>query len=209
MIKTLKIEKVAVLGTGVMGAQIAAHLTNANIPVLGFDISQEVAKKGTEASTKLKPSAYYNPKTVEMISPVNYDNDIAQISECDWIIEVIAERLDWKKDLYRKIQPYLKKDAIITSNTSGTSANELVSDMDNDMARRFFITHFFNPPRYMKLVEIISSNLTDSNLIAPMAEFLEQALGKGVVYAKDTPNFIANRIGCILCIDNTFPQSLF
>jgi len=193
--ESLKIEKVAVLGTGVMGAQIAAHLTNANIPVLGFDISQEVAVKGVEASIKLNPSAYYNPKTASMITAVNYDDHIKQISECDWIIEVIAERLDWKQNLYSKIQPHVKKNAIITSNTSGISAAELISEMDDDMAKRFFITHFFNPPRYMKLVEIISSEKTDLSIIPPMAEFLETTLGKGVVYAKDTPNFIANRIG--------------
>ena len=192
---SFKIERVAVLGTGVMGAQIAAHLTNAKIPVLGFDINQEVAEQGVAASSKIKPSAYYNPKTVEMITPVNYDDHLDQISECDWIIEVIAERLDWKQELYSKIQPHLKKDAIITSNTSGISVAELISKMDNDMAKRFFITHFFNPPRYMKLVEIISSKKTDTSLIPKMVIFLEEGLGKGVVYAKDTPNFIANRIG--------------
>ena len=195
MSEIFKIEKVAVLGTGVMGAQIAAHLTNAKIPVLAFDISQEIANKGVEASTKLKPSAYYNPKTVEMITPLNYEEHIDQICECDWVIEVIAERLDWKQDLYKKIQPHLKKDAVITSNTSGISIAELIDGMDNDMASRFFITHFFNPPRYMKLVEIIPSEKTNAELITPMAVFLEEALGKGVVYAKDTPNFIANRIG--------------
>ena len=195
MSDSFKIEKVAVLGTGVMGAQIAAHLTNAKIPVLAFDISQEIAEKGVEASTKLKPSAYYNPKTVEMITPLNYEDHVAQISECDWIIEVIAERLDWKQDLYKKIQPHLKKDAVITSNTSGISVSELIDGMDDEMASRFFITHFFNPPRYMKLVEIIQSEKTHAELIAPMAVFLEETLGKGVVYAKDTPNFIANRIG--------------
>ena len=121
MSEIFKIEKVAVLGTGVMGAQIAAHLTNAKIPVLAFDISQEIANKGVEASSKLKPSAYYTPKTVEMITPLNYEDHIDQISECDWVIEVIAERLDWKQDLYKKIQPHLKKEAVITSNTSGIS----------------------------------------------------------------------------------------
>jgi len=193
--ETVKIEKVAILGTGVMGAQIAAHLTNAKIPVLGFDVSQEVSEKGVESSTKLKPNAYYNPKTVELITPLNYDEHIERINECDWIIEVISERLDWKQDLYAKIQPHLKKDAIITSNTSGISASELISKMDDDMANRFFITHFFNPPRYMKLVEIIPSKKTNHELITPIVEFLENTLGKGVVYAKDTPNFIANRIG--------------
>ena len=132
MSDSYKIEKVAVLGTGVMGAQIAAHLTNVKIPVLAFDISQDIAEKGVTASTKLKPSAYYNPKTVEMITPLNYDDNIEQISECDWIIEVIAERLDWKQDLYKKIQPHLKKDAVITSNTSGISVAELIDCMDDE-----------------------------------------------------------------------------
>ena len=117
---SLKIEKVAVLGTGVMGAQIAAHLTNAKIPVLAFDIKQEIADKGIQSSVKLKPSPYYNPKTAELITPCNYDEHLDKISECDWIIEVIAERLDWKQDLYEKIQPYLKENAVLTSNTSGT-----------------------------------------------------------------------------------------
>jgi len=195
MSNVFQIEKVAVLGTGVMGAQIAAHLTNAKIPVLAYDINQETAEKGIQASVSIKPSAYYNPKTVDMITPLNYEDHLAQLSDCDWIIEVIAERLDWKQDLYSKIQPYLKDSAIITSNTSGISASELISDMDDKMARRFFITHFFNPPRYMKLVEIVPSKKTDMALIPPVASFLEEILGKGVVYAKDTPNFIANRIG--------------
>ncbi|MEE2858563.1 MAG: 3-hydroxyacyl-CoA dehydrogenase NAD-binding domain-containing protein [Candidatus Neomarinimicrobiota bacterium] len=195
MSDSLKIEKVAVLGTGVMGAQIAAHLTNAKIPVLAFDIKQEIADKGIQSSVKLKPSPYYNPKTVELITPCNYDEHLDKISECDWIIEVIAERLDWKQDLYEKIQPYLKENAVLTSNTSGISALELSSKMNDSMASRFFITHFFNPPRYMKLVEIVPCERTDDAVIPPMAAFLENDLGKGVVYAKDTPNFIANRIG--------------
>ena len=191
----LNINKVAILGTGVMGSQIAAHLSNANISVLAFDVNQEIANKGVEQSAKIKPSAYYSPKTVELITPLNYDDHIAQLSECDWVIEVIAERLDWKQELYARIQPHLKSTAIVTSNTSGISAAELISKMDNDMSSRFFITHFFNPPRYMKLVEIVTSNKTNETLIAPMSKFLENVLGKGVVYANDTPNFIANRIG--------------
>ena len=137
MSESLKIDKVAVLGTGVMGAQIAAHLTNAKISVLGFDINQEVADRGIKDSINLKPSPYYNPKTVELITPLNYDDDIKQIAECDWIIEVIAERLDWKQDLYSKIQPHLKKDAIITSNTSGISAAEIPEVFDVIMASFF------------------------------------------------------------------------
>ncbi len=192
---SLQINRVAVLGTGVMGAQIAAHFSNVKIPVYAFDISQEIAEKGVSSSTKIKPSAYYNPKSVELITPCNYDDHLEKINECDWVIEVIAERLDWKQDLYQKIAPHLKDNAIITSNTSGIALSELSQGLPDDFANRFFITHFFNPPRYMKLVEIISSEKTNTELIPPVANFLEEVLGKGVVYAKDTPNFIANRIG--------------
>ena len=131
MSESFNIKKVAVLGSGVMGAQIAAHLTNAKIPVLCFDINQDIANKGVLSSTKIKPSAYYNPKTVELITACNYDDHLERISECDWIIEVIAERLDWKQGLYEKIEPHLKDGAIITSNTSGISASYLTSKMND------------------------------------------------------------------------------
>ena len=191
----MEIKKVAVLGTGVMGAQIAAHLTNAGIPVYAFDMTQEVSESGIETASKIKPAAFYNPKSIELITALNYENDIEKINECDWVVEVIAEKLEWKHNLYKKISPYLRNDALITSNTSGLSASMLVEGMDESIKKRFFITHFFNPPRYMKLVEIIIHRDTDESLIAPMASFLENVLGKGVVYAKDTPNFVANRIG--------------
>ena len=126
---------------------------------------------------------------------MNYDNDLEKIKNCDWVIEVIAEKLNWKQDLYKKIAPYLKDECIITSNTSGISLKNLSKDLSPEFARRFFITHFFNPPRYMKLVEIISSDSTDKNLVDMMDDFLTNELGKNVVHAKDTPNFIANRIG--------------
>ena len=137
-----EIKKVAVLGTGVMGSQIAAHLSNANIEVYAYDIDQETANKGIEFSTKLKPSPYYNLKTTSLITPLNYNDDLDKISECDWVIEVIAERLDWKIDLYKKIRPFLKSDAIVTSNTSGISISALIEGMDGDMASNFFITHY-------------------------------------------------------------------
>jgi len=178
-----------------MGSQIAAHLTNAKIPVYAFDISQDVSQKGLDDSLKLKPSAYYNPKSIDLITPLNYNDDLDKISECDWVIEVIAERLDWKIDLYKKIRPFLKSDAIVTSNTSGISISALIEGMDGDMASNFFITHFFNPPRYMKLVEVILSSVTNKEIVPVVVNCLEGVLGKGVVYAKDTPNFIANRIG--------------
>ena len=190
-----KINKVAVLGTGVMGAQIAAHLTNANIPVYSFDMDQNVSEKGIESSKNLKPSPYYNPKNIDLITCYNYNDHLDKISECDWVIEVISERLDWKHELYDKVIPHLNSNAILTSNTSGLSLSSLSEKMNEEIKSRFFITHFFNPPRYMKLVEIIACDLVDKQNIDFIANFLENVLGKGVVHAKDTPNFIANRVG--------------
>ena len=190
----LKIDSVAVLGTGVMGAQIAAHCANAGLKVFAFDMNQDIAEDGIKKATSIKPKAFYDRKDINLIKSCNYNDHLEKLKECDWIIEVIAERLDWKKDLYKKIAPYVHG-KIITSNTSGISLNELTEDMDDNFKKNFFITHFFNPPRYMKLVEFIYSKLNDEELISGMAQFMEDKLGKGIVYAKDTPNFIANRIG--------------
>ena len=190
-----KVKKVAVLGTGVMGGQIAAHLTNAKISVLAYDIDQETAEKGVKASQEIKPGAFYNKKTAELITPLNYTDHLDQLSDCDWIIEAISERLDWKKDLYSKISKHLSDSCVVTSNTSGISLKDLSSDMDNSLKERFFITHFFNPPRYMKLVEIVYPDNVKKDLLDLVVSILEDDLGKGVVHAKDTPNFIANRIG--------------
>ena len=190
----LVIKNVAVLGAGVMGSQIAAHCANAGLNVYAFDMNQEISEGGIEKSTKIKPKAFYDKKDISLIKCYNYDDHLEKLKECDWIIEVIAERLDWKKDLYKKISPFIDKQ-ILTSNTSGISLEELSSDMDDKLKKNFFITHFFNPPRYMKLVEFIYTDANSTDLIKSMANFMENKLGKGVVYAKDTPNFIANRIG--------------
>ena len=206
-----KINKVAVLGTGVMGSQIAAHLTNVNIPVYAFDMNQEVSDKGISNCRKLKPNPFYNPKNADLITTCNYNDHLELLLECDWIIEVISERLDWKQDLYKKITPFINADAIITSNTSGISLSDLTTDMDSTILERFFITHFFNPPRYMKLVEIISSNHTNKDCVSFIDKFLQEVLGKGVVHAKDTPNFIANRIGVygmMVTLDEAFKRKL-
>lgn len=190
----LEIKNVAVLGTGVMGSQIAAHCANAGLNVYAFDMNQEISEGGIEKATKIKPKAFYDKKDIGLIKCYNYEDHLEKLKECDWIIEVIAERLDWKKDLYKKISPFIDKQ-ILTSNTSGISLEELSSDMDDKLKKNFFITHFFNPPRYMKLVEFIYTDANSADLIEGMANFMENKLGKGVVYAKDTPNFIANRIG--------------
>ncbi|MAV59238.1 MAG: 3-hydroxyacyl-CoA dehydrogenase [Candidatus Marinimicrobia bacterium] len=190
-----KIENVAVLGSGVMGSQIAAHLTNAGYKVFLFDMDQKLCEKGIDFCKNLKPAPFYNPKNSSNIIPQNYNDHLESIKNCDWIIEVIAEKLEWKQELYKKILPFLKDDAVVTSNTSGLLVKELTDGMDNSFKERFFVTHFFNPPRYMKLVEIVPGSETKQDYIDLISDFLTNQLGKGVVRAKDTPNFIANRIG--------------
>ena len=172
----LKIKKVAVLGTGVMGSQIAAHLTNAGIEVYAFDMSQEVAVDGIEKCKKLKPAPFYNIKSSNLIAAVNYNDDLEKIKECDWVVEVISEKLDWKQDLYKKIIPYIKDDCIVTSNTSGLSLESLSENLPDDFLSKFFITHFFNPPRYMKLVEIICSEKTDPSCVSFIDKFVRSKI---------------------------------
>ena len=192
---SFNIKKVAVLGTGVMGSQIAAHLSNAKIEVYAYDINQETANNGLESCKSLKPSPFYNYKTNDLITPMNYDDHLEKLRGCDWIIEAISERLDWKQELYNKIIPFLNEKTIVTSNTSGISLSDLSNEMPVEFLNKFFITHFFNPPRYMKLVEIIKSDRTNNEMVNYIHNYLEEVLGKGVVIAKDTPNFIANRVG--------------
>lgn len=190
-----KIEKVAVLGTGVMGSQLCAHFANVGIPSLAFDVSQELAEKGIQALVQFKPSPFYDPRRVELITPCNYDEHLDRLAEADWIIEAVAERLDIKRQVFGRIAPVLQKQAILSSNTSGLSIRDMAVGMADDLRERFLVTHFFNPPRYMRLLEIVPSENTADAVIRFIADFCENRLGKGVVYAKDTPNFIANRIG--------------
>ena len=190
-----EIKKVAVLGAGVMGSQIAAHLANAGIPSMLFDLNQPLAEAGIQNALKLKPAPFYNPKDARLITPMNYEQHLEQLKEADWVVEAIAERLDWKQDLFRKIQPYLKPGTIVTSNTSGLLIEDMLQGMPDSFRRNFLVTHFFNPPRYMHLLEIIRGKDTADEAVETMVEFCENVLGKGIVYAKDTVNFIANRIG--------------
>ncbi len=189
------IQKVAVLGTGVMGSQIAAHLANVGIPSLAFDIRQEVAERGIQMATKIKPPAFYDPKAVRLITPCNFDDHLDRLKEVDWVIEAVVERLDVKQSLFQRILPYLKDDAIVSSNTSGIAIADMVQGMDKAFRQRFLVTHFFNPPRYMHLLEIVPGPDTLPEVVQTMVAFGENVLGKGIVYAKDTPNFVANRIG--------------
>ncbi|TAM88255.1 MAG: 3-hydroxyacyl-CoA dehydrogenase/enoyl-CoA hydratase family protein [Candidimonas sp.] len=196
-----RIRKVAVCGAGVMGAQIAAHCVNAGVPVILFDLAAKegdrnaIVKQALARLNKLTPAPLGAPELAERITPANYDDDLARLGECDLVIEAIAERLDWKSDLYQKIAPAVRADAILASNTSGLSIGALARALPQAMRARFCGVHFFNPPRYMKLVELIPTADTAPALLDELETFLVSALGKGVVRARDTPNFIGNRIG--------------
>lgn len=189
------IRTVGVCGAGVMGSQLAAFLASAGFEVLLFDLEQQLAEKGLAGALRAKPAAFYDPEAARRIAACNYDEHLERFGECDWVIEAIAERLDWKVDLYKKISSRLPADAPLTSNTSGLPLGELVRDLASDLRSRFLITHFFNPPRYMRLVELVPGEATRPEVVAGIEAVLGETLGKGVVRAKDTPNFIANRIG--------------
>ncbi len=189
------IEKVSVLGAGVMGAQLAGHFANAGIPVLLFDINQELSDQGIETLKKLKPAPLFKPKNSSLITPCTYENHIELLKDVDWVLEAVAEKLAIKHKVYESISPYLNSDAVITSNTSGIPLNDLIQGLPDFVHSRFMITHFFNPPRYMRLLELVRGEKTDDETYNSISEFGETILGKGIVHAKDTPNFIANRIG--------------
>ena len=197
----LHIRKAAVLGAGVMGAQIAAHLTNAGVETVLFDLPAKegpksgIALKAIANLKKLSPAPLADASLASAIIPANYDDDLEHLQDVDLVIEAIAERMDWKLDLYTKIAPHLSKTAIIASNTSGLSISGLAAALPEEMRHRFSGVHFFNPPRYMHLVEVIPTALTDKNVVDGLQAFLTTTVGKGVVIAKDTPNFIGNRIG--------------
>jgi len=195
------VRKVAVLGAGVMGAQIAAHLVNARVPVVLFDLPAKegpkngIALRAIDNLKKLSPAPLGIKDEAGLIQAANYQDDIALLTQCDIVIEAIAERMDWKHDLYRKVAPHLASHAIFATNTSGLSITELSDGFDADLKARFCGVHFFNPPRYMHLVELIPTATTQPEILDRLEAFLTTTLGKGVVRAKDTPNFIANRVG--------------
>ncbi|RKP49165.1 3-hydroxyacyl-CoA dehydrogenase/enoyl-CoA hydratase family protein [Trinickia fusca] len=197
----LIIRKVAVLGAGVMGAQIAAHLINAKVPVLLFDLPAKegpknaIALKAIDNLKKLSPAPFGVKDDARYVEPANYEDDIARLAECDLVIEAIAERMDWKHDLYKKVSPHLAPHAIFATNTSGLSITKLSEGFSDELKARFCGVHFFNPPRYMHLVELIPTSHTRPQIIDDLETFLTSVVGKGVVRAKDTPNFIANRVG--------------
>src|SRR5580704_10830341 len=203
-----QINKVAVLGAGTMGSRIAAHLANAGLPVVLLDI----VPPGTDASApkqernkivlavldglkKSKPAPFYSHESARLITIGNFDDDLALIAGCDWIIEVVAENMEIKRALLNKVQQHRRPDSIITSNTSGLPIHEIVEGMPMELRRHWFGTHFFNPPRYMRLLEIIATPDADLADMAAVEHFCDLRLGKAIVHAHDTPNFIANRIG--------------
>jgi 3-hydroxyacyl-CoA dehydrogenase len=195
------VRKAAVLGAGVMGAQIAAHLANADVPVVLFDLPAKegdksgVAKKALDGLKKLKPAPLASKGKLKYVDAANYEEHLAVLGECDLVIEAIAERMDWKHDLYARIAPHLSPNAIVASNTSGLSINALAEGFPASVRPRFCGIHFFNPPRYMSLVEIIATASTDAATLDALETWLTSRLGKSVVRALDTPNFVANRIG--------------
>jgi 3-hydroxyacyl-CoA dehydrogenase len=200
---SLSINKVAVIGSGVMGASIAAHVANSGTEVVLLDIVPEdakdrsqLAKEAIERLLKADPAPFTNKNKAKLITPGNLEDDMNLLSDADWIIEVVLENLEIKRNLYKKLHSAKKSDAIVSSNTSTIPLHLLVEDMPDDFKKQFLITHFFNPPRYMRLLELVVGEKTNKEVADVIRDFCDVRLGKGVVDCKDTPGFIANRIGC-------------
>src|SRR5438067_3471439 len=198
------IRKVAVLGAGTMGARIAAHLANAGVPSLLLDMvppdangsaRNRIAAAGLEAARKSKPAAFFEPSLARLVRIGNFDDDLKLISDCDWVIEAVIENLEAKRELLRRVEKVRRPGNIVTTNTSGLPVHRIAEGFSDDFRRNWLGTHFFNPPRYMRLLELIPTPETDRVAVDAVARFCDVHLGKGVVIAHDTPNFIANRIG--------------
>ena len=201
MSQKLHVRRAAVLGAGVMGAQIASHLVNAGVDTVLFDLPAKdgdpngVVTKAIANLAKLSPAPLGSKSLAEAIIPANYETGLEQLRTCDLVIEAIAERMDWKQDLYKKIAPFIPAHTVLASNTSGLGINKLAEVLPEELRHRFCGVHFFNPPRYMHLAELIPAKTTEPGVLEGLETFLTTTLGKGVVYARDTPNFIGNRIG--------------
>jgi 3-hydroxyacyl-CoA dehydrogenase len=211
------IRRAALLGAGVMGAQIAAHLAAAGVDTLLFDLPKDdgdanaLANRALAGLKKLKPPPLASQRVLGALTACNYRDDLERLADCDLVIEAIAERMDWKKDLYDQVSPHIGADCIIATNTSGLGINELASVLPERLRSRFCGVHFFNPPRYMHLAEVIPGNATSGDVLDRLETFLTSDLGKGVVRAKDTPNFIANRVGMfsmLAAMQHTVAQGL-
>ena len=200
------IRRIAVLGAGTMGSRIAAHIANAGFPVLLLDMAQagnanSLAAKALEGLKKSKPAALASPDFLARIEIGNFDDDLPKLHDCDWIIEAVAENLAIKRALLARVAQNLRPDAILTTNTSGLPVADIAAELPADLRRRWFGTHFFNPPRYMQLLEIIAARESDPDAIATVSNFAAVYLGKSVVPANDRPNFIANRIGAFAMLN--------
>lgn len=211
--KARPFRKVCVIGSGVMGSGIAAHLANARIPVLLLDIvppkhtdsdppaesaafRNGIVSKGLQAAKKIKPAAFFSKQEVNYVEIGNLEDDLQKVSECDWVVEVVVENMDIKRALFEKLESVVHDDAIISSNTSGLSISGMLEGRNADFKKRFLVTHFFNPVRYLELLELVPGEETDPAIVERVKVFGEEILGKGTVVGKDTTNFIANRIGC-------------
>ncbi|MCY4239344.1 MAG: 3-hydroxyacyl-CoA dehydrogenase NAD-binding domain-containing protein [Rhodospirillaceae bacterium] len=198
----MEIRKLAVIGAGVMGSGIAAQVANAGVPVLLMDIVPEgTTNRNTLASSAIAkmlgqdPAPFMHKQNAKLVEPANLEDDLEKLGDCDWIVEAVTERLDIKRDVYRKIEAHRKTGAAVTSNTSTIPLARLLEGVEDGFAQNFFITHFFNPPRYMRLLEIVSSARTDPETVKAVRDFSDVMLGKTVIACNDTPGFIANRIG--------------
>nr|MDJ0883772.1 3-hydroxyacyl-CoA dehydrogenase family protein [Desulfobacterales bacterium] len=205
-----KIRKAAVVGSGVMGGGIAALLASAGIKtvmldIVPFDLSDEekkdptarnrMVKAGYDNLMMIQPALLMQPKDIDLISIGNLEDDFDQLADCDWIVEVVVENLKIKQDLFARIDKVRRPGSIVSSNTSGIPLKAMSEGLSEDFRKHFLGTHFFNPVRYMHLLEIIPGQETDPEILAYMADFGERIMGKGIVWAKDTPNFVGNRIG--------------
>src|SRR5258705_4721323 len=187
------IRSVAVLGAGTMGAQIAAHFANAGVPALLLDVTADAARDGLKRARSLKPDPFFTPDTWKLVATGGFD-ELARIKESDWIIEAIVEQLDIKRSLLEKVDAARRAGSIVSSNTSGIPIAALAEGRSADFRKHWLGTHFFNPPRYLKLVEVIPTPDTDPAVVDRVSWFADHGLGKGVVVARDTPNFIADHI---------------
>ncbi len=192
---TRHIREVAVLGAGTMGAQIAAHFANAGVPALLLDVTRDATRDGLKRAKALKPDPFFTPDTPALVRTGGFDDDLADIARCDWIVEAVVEQLDVKQSLFARVETHRRADAVVSSNTSGIPIAALAAGRSESFRRHFLGTHFFNPPRYLRLLEVIPTPDTDPAILEFITAFADRRLGKGVVVAKDTPNFIANHLG--------------
>ena len=196
------IKKVCVIGAGTMGAGIAAQVANAGVPVLLLDIVRDeanrnaVAEGAVQRMLKTDPAPFMSKAAAKLVETGNIDDHLSKIAECDWVIEAIVERLDLKQSLYAKIEEHRRDGTAVSSNTSTIPLAQLTEGRSEGFRRDFLITHFFNPPRYMRLLEIVAGPESDAALVDKVAGFADRSLGKSIVRTKDTPGFIANRLGC-------------